>query len=457
MQNKSIVRIAIIVALIGTTGCGPRSKHVDSAKNKILVAQYDDKFKTLMAGANRKTGKDIYHYEPIAPNVIPRKMTIQGTHHEIGQWTGHIANEFYGEALHDDLIDILRRKPENEDLNKRIVAMYEKIYPPYLDLVRGLGEVFDLTLDEIDLRYVEFRFFNALWVRLLQYGKFYTQMDFSLKGMGSNSDSAFGLEKLSSTLMGKSMGDNCSLVSSYLPDAGNHFIGRNFDGASDRPHFVVTTDIEGVYNTLGSACYFPYHWFVDGINEKGLFIGVATNGSPKAYNKKEPEYPDEPAVQVIHMVRIVMEMCATVDEAIERFGSVRIWFPAEVNHLLIADEAGNVAIVEWDLNRKMVAIRQTKPLTILTNSAFQEGIDFVRKNCYRFRKAEAVVRAKSPLMNMKTPCDMNAVHEITSVMRQTRGGGSHTLWTTYFDLKARQMELRIRSQKYTIPYTFTLD
>jgi hypothetical protein len=29
---------------------------------------------------------------------------------------------------------------------------------------------------------------------------------------------------------------------------------------------VVTTDIEGVYRTLGSACYFPYHWMVDGIN-----------------------------------------------------------------------------------------------------------------------------------------------------------------------------------------------
>ena len=308
--------------------------------------------------------------------------------------------------------------------------MYESIFPPYLDLVRGLAEVFDLALDEVDLRFVEHRFFHSLWSQLLQYKQFYDGASFS--AMGGESPS------------------KCSMVSSYLAGQGRHLIGRNFDGASDRPHFVVTTEVEGVYRTLGSACYFPYHWMVDGINEKGLFIGVATNGSPRAYNKKEPRYPDEPAVQVIHMVRIALEMCATVDEAVERFRSARIWFPAEVNHLLIADAAGNAAIVEWDLNRKIVAFRRTEPQVILTNTAYQEGIKYIRDHCRRFQNGQKTMQARGQLGDMQTVLD------VAEVMRLTRKP-SRTLWTSYFDLTARQMDIRLRTEGFRVPYTFVLE
>ena len=41
-------------------------------------------------------------------------------------------------------------------------------------------------------------------------------------------------------------------------------------------------------------------------------------------------------------------------------------------------------------------------------------------------------------------------------MRQT--GGSHqTLWTSYFDITARQMDLRLRSEDFQVPHTFAID
>ena len=94
------------------------------------------------------------------------------------------------------------------------------------------------------------------------------------------------------------------------------------------------------------------------------------------------------------MVRIALETCATVEEAIERFRSVRIWFPCEVNHLLIADEAGIAAIVEFDRERNMVTFRRTEPQMIMTNTAYQEGIEFIREHCPRFRMAQSVLEAK---------------------------------------------------------------
>jgi hypothetical protein len=425
MRNL-IVGAVVVLSVIGMWrySAGPRS--VDPAEIKKLVTHYDDAFKGHLAEANREIGRDIVRYEPLASDVLPRKVTIQGNHHEIGSWLGLVAKDLYGETG----LDRLRRKPDAEEINQRIVTMYESIYPPYLDLVRGLADTFDLTLDDVDLQYVEHRFFLELWWQLLQYKQFYGLASFSP--------------------MGNDSGLNCSLVSYDVADEGHHFIGRNFDGFSDRPYFMVTTDVEGAYRTLGTSCYFLYHWMMDGINERGLFIGVATNASPRAYNKKEPEYPDEPAVQVIHMVRIALETCATVDEALELFRSVRIWFPEEVNHLLIADESGEATIVEFDLDRKMVAFRKTEPQLILTNSAYQEGIAYVRKDCYRFRNAQAVVKAKAPLGGREI------VREITRAMRQTRG--SHrTLWTSYFDITARQMDLRLRSEEFQVPHTFVLE
>ena len=53
---------------------------------------------------------------------------------------------------------------------------------------------------------------------------------------------------------------------------------------------------------------------------------------------------------------------------------MRIWFPEEVNHLLIADEAGDAAIVEFDPDRRMVVYHRTEPQLIMTNCAYQEGI-----------------------------------------------------------------------------------
>ena len=115
------------------------------------------------------------------------------------------------------------------------------------------------------------------------------------------------------------------LAQARADDAGNGgdvVIGRNFDGASYRPHFIVSSEMDEGFRVLGKSCYAPYHWVTDGVNEHGLFAGVSTNGHPKQYNYRDLRYPTEPAVQVIHMVRICLETCRTVEEAAELFRSV---------------------------------------------------------------------------------------------------------------------------------------
>ncbi len=61
-----------------------------------------------------------------------------------------------------------------------------------------------------------------------------------------------------------------------------------------------------------------------------------------------------------------------------------------------------------------------------------------------------VVQSKAPLGGPETVC------EITRGMRQT-SGSNRTLWTSYFDITARQMDLRLRSEEFQVPHTFAID
>ena len=224
-------------------------------------------------------------------------------------------------------------------------------------------------------------------------------------------------------------------------------VGRNFDGASFRPHFVVFTDTGTGYKTLGSACYSLYHWITDGMNDQGLCAGVATNGHPEKYNRRESYYPAEPAIQVIHLVRIALETCATVEEAVELCTSVRVWFPIEVNHILFADKNGAAAIVEFDESRKAVVFRSTDSSMVMTNTAWQEGEDYLKSNCWRYQTASR--RLKRGLSGED---DMRKLIEAV----QVHYPGARTLWTSLYNLNTLTMHIAFREQQFAVyhPYSF---
>ncbi len=373
-----------------------------------LLNAYDLNFKNHLEQATADLGKEVMRYEPIAPGLLPKKVSIEGTHYELGYLLGRINEHHFG-PWHPT------RNAENEAINQQIEEMYQELYPPYLDLLRGIAGARGLTLEEMDLRYMEHEYFMGSWWYLLNYQRFIDETDFS-----------------------------CSLASYYLEGEGRHLVGRNFDNQSDRPHFLVSTKMEGSFEVLGNSCYMPYHWVTDGMNEKGLFIGVSTNGNPERYNRKEGyTYPDVPAVQVIHMVRIALEKCATVEEAIGLFRPVRIWFPEEFNHLLLADASGDAAVLEWDPDKQAHVFRRDKPYLLLTNTAYLEGLDFVEANCSRYRKAKPMLEAGIS--------DIGQLLDVMAAIRFT-SGETRTLWTSMFSLSSLKMEVRYRAEGFEVGY-----
>jgi len=378
--------------------------HDPRAEADRIYHQYDRNFRAYLAKATKIVGKETIKAEPLSDQfTVPRKLTIRGTPYEIGLTIGHIAKQ--ANSHPPKLIDAHRA------LNQKVVDLYRRIYPQDLDLARGVAAAFDTPADEIDMRVFDAKFIAPMWVRLLNHEQFYAATDFG----------EFGDPKPN---------QHCSSASYFTN--GHQLVGSHFDHASDRPTYFTTVEMAGVYKIMGNTVYDLTGELVDGMNEKGLALCVASNDYGK-YSIREP-YPNEPAIVMWHMMQVVMQTCATVDEAIDLLRTVRVWFPEEGNHWLIADASGKSVVVEWTPgDHKLVVFDKPGPYELMTNTTFQEGEDYLIENCPRYCKAKPLLEN-----GVHSPTDML---EVMNSMRITRGPG-RSLWTTIMDLNARTFEVR---------------
>jgi predicted choloylglycine hydrolase len=375
-----------------------------------LYAGYDKDFQKYLAVAVKTVGKETMKLEPLSARYsVPKKLTLNGTPFEIGLTIGNIAKQAGAK------LPMLEEK--NRKVNAKVIELYKRIYPEYLEMARGMAEAYGTSPDKLDMRVLENNFVTDTWCGLLKYGSFYQQTDFGNYGYPIPEQP-----------------HSCSVASYY--EVGHQLVGRNFDNPSDRPHYFTTTQMDGCYKVIGHTIYGINTWVTDGINEKGLSLSGATNGGK--YFLQEP-YPDEPAIVLGQMQRIVMEKCATVDEALALIGTVRVWCPNEGIHWLIADATGKSVVVEWDLNHKMVVFDKKGPWELMTNSALQLGEPNVVKECWRYRKAKPELEA--------------GVKDTAGMLDIMKGIRSNTLWTSVMDLNARTMEVHYYKE-YGTKYEF---
>jgi hypothetical protein len=284
-------------------------------------------------------------------------------------------------------------------------------------------------------------FGSDLWCNLLQHERFYRETDFSKLG-----DTA---EKY-----------GCSVASYYAN--GHQIVGRNFDLPSDRPTYFTNLEMAGTYRVMGHTVYDLTGEMNDGVNEKGFSLSVAGNvgiqwwkgdrtGDRTKYTSRDP-YPREPAVVFWQMTQVVMQTCATVDEALALLRAVRVWFPAnfrgmalEGTHWLLADATGKAVVVEWTPgDSQLLVYDKPGPYELLTNFSFQEGEEFLVKNCPRYCKAR-------PLLE-RGVSDTTGMLEVMKSMRVT--GPGRSLWISVMDLNARTVEVRY-FKEFDRKYEFT--
>jgi predicted choloylglycine hydrolase len=397
------------------SAAAPAAPQVQNADD--LYQNYDDDFKRLLSRAEQQLGKEILTYESMAPGLLPKKLTATGTHYEFGYVVGLIARS-YG-------MQMLRRTLANAEMNRRIVELYQAIYPQYLEKARGIAQAYGMTPDDLDFTYLENPFEAELWWRLFKYQQFSDLSHFSEPA--------------------PSIG--CSLASDYLDGERRQLIGRNFDYRADLPHFLLVSNLDGAYKTIGHSMFQLHQWMMDGVNEKGLFMGLASLGSPPEYASyaDSAAYPDRPAIESHHLIRAVLDTCATADEALSLIAKARIWFPSGFIHFLLADARGNSVVVTFDRDKNLIVFPRRSSFLVLTNAALQEGEEYVYSACWRYRTVTDLLR-----QGISNLADLMGVME---AVRQT-SGGIRTIWTETADLARREVFVTYRAEDFSIPHVF---
>jgi Penicillin V acylase and related amidases len=159
---------------------------------------------------------------------------------------------------------------------------------------------------------------------------------------------------------------NCTSFQARNAEGEGYLFGRNYDYFKNptlvtvsRPKkgyaSIAVTDMSHVgygleklptsfmkkVNAL-AAIYAP----VDGINEKGVCMSIMA--LPKQASQQDTPKPD---VGTTAIIRLVLDRCATVQEALDLIATVDVRHDATVGsgyHYMIADAQGDCAVVEFD-------------------------------------------------------------------------------------------------------------
>ena len=159
---------------------------------------------------------------------------------------------------------------------------------------------------------------------------------------------------------------NCTSFQATKADGDGFWYGRNYDfyknptmvtisrprkgyasiGVSDMSHFGYSLDkVPGSFLSRLSclaAVYAP----VDGINEKGLCTSIMA-----LPNQAAQQDTDKHDVGTTIIMRLWLDRCATVEEALELLSTLDVRHDAAVGsgyHYMVADASGDCAIVEFD-------------------------------------------------------------------------------------------------------------
>ncbi|AXB43180.1 linear amide C-N hydrolase [Amycolatopsis albispora] len=250
----------------------------------------------------------------------------------------------------------------------------------------------------------------------------------------------------------------CSLFTAH-GDPANPLFGRNFDypqqpvlllftappdgyasvSLVDTSNLGLTREVdfatEAGRRALLNAPLLPY----DGMNAKGLTIGMAT--TPSA----EPtRHAGRGQAGGIRIMRLALDEAATVDEALAVFDRHNLDFTAGPPlHYLVADAHGQAAVIEF-VDGTMVVHRQQGPWQALVNFELTGTDEATRQADPRYATASRALTAAGGRLGPGEAMDL---------LSQVQQG--HTQWSVVYGQKTG--EIRIATgRRYDTVHTFQL-
>ncbi len=227
--------------------------------------------------------------------------------------------------------------------------------------------------------------------------------------------------------------------------------GRNFDWETDggRVWFIPASEENNgmaIFAQLGIDM--PY----EGINDKGLFIGIAA-----VPNTTTPFSLFKPMRKSMEMVKVVLEQAQTVDEALKIFPKYTVIFGAflgnPIVHFKMADKDGASAIVEY-VENKMEIIKGAHSQIMTNHYISNPQIESDSKTS--FERYDAV---KNNLINANSVKDvqelLKAVSQKTTIWSNVYDLSNQQIYVTYKNLRKRIFDLK--SELYKGKHSYNLE
>lgn len=199
-------------------------------------------------------------------------------------------------------------------------------------------------------------------------------------------------------------------------------IGRNFDYHIDGGHiqFIPASKRKnGIMIIQQRGRNWPY----EGINDQGLFIGMAA-----VPNTSVKHYPLKSKSTSLGIIRKALRKFSTVEEVIEFFKSRSIifgrFFGAPMIHYMIVDKKGNSAIIEF-VDNELKVIRKKGKYQAMTNF-YQSKVD-KETTCERFQYIDRLL----------SDSRINDQEDVMKTLEKVSAEGiTHTIWSSIYDLKS---------------------
>lgn len=273
-------------------------------------------------------------------------------------------------------------------------------------------------------------------------------------------------------LSGLFEGFACTTFNATAP-CGDKLFARNYD-YMDSPALTVWTHPEDGYASVSTvSLYFlgytgsflpddlltsvltllaPYIP-VDGMNEKGLSIGVLELETPETFQQTEKK-----DITTTAMIRTVLDNAANVEEAIEIFNTYDMHDLLGVGctyHYQIADAEGNTAVIEY-LDGETTVLRPDETGTLIaTNFWLSEGAhDPDGAGHDRYATAEKMLSEKNYIVTEDEAMDiLDAVHLENA---ELHGFICSTIWSVVFNNTERTFNV-CAMYDFDKQYKFSVD
>jgi hypothetical protein len=269
-----------------------------------------------------------------------RHIVLKGSNEAIGRALAEIARDCHGVKL----------IPSSDGLRTRAQRRYfETAAPPLSDRMRGVAAAYGKSFDDDGWNF-----------SILDYGHF---------------------------------AGGCSVI--YFPPNvtadGHGVVSRDYDfatgriggkrlrpgeqGSTSRPYVVEMYPDRG-YASLAVYSYDLLNGVLDGINSEGLTVALLADDELDKQFRMEPAGFDAVGLGVVQVPRLLLDTCASVEEAKEALLTHKQYYEVNQVHYLVADRHGKSFVWEYSHahNREYIVENPGKPL-ITTNFSLHSYLE----------------------------------------------------------------------------------